>query len=56
VRILAIVTRHRGEEARAVAVLSEAGWTLLADTPCRLSRADPRKADWPGAQAWRAPD
>ena len=55
VRVLSLVTRHRGEEARAAATLAEAGWRLIGETPCRLSRADPRKADQPGVQAWRAP-
>jgi hypothetical protein len=55
VRVLALVTRHRAEEARAVTLLAEAGWRLLAEAPARLSRADPRKCDKPGVQAWRSP-
>ncbi len=55
VRVLALVTRHRAEEARAVTLLAEAGWRLLAEAPSRLSHADPRKCDKPGVQAWRSP-
>jgi hypothetical protein len=54
-RVLALSTFDRVEEAAAVESLATAGWHLVAETGCSLSRTDPRRATRPGAQAWRSP-